>query len=399
MRAGSRGSPCSASPPSPSAWRRERQAAGTTGWGSYTVSGTTFTFDIANDGTAPLQSFTLLGPPGSAFLGGATAGESTAPCSVGQPDGDPNEIECGPLSTAGLAPGAELLFVGAMSTAAACGQPFQLEATTTLTTAPIAVGAIGPAGACSPPPPAAAAPCAAPPTGSLSVLRARLTGLDGLAAALGQTWSAAETSLSAARLDLLAAASAAPAGESASLVRAITRGVTASASAQARLVTLEADDQALGREASAALSGLAAQAAALAACQNGPAATQAPPAGTGATGCGVERAALASSSAEVQIVARASGRIGQATLDLLPARLRQAASLLSAAAGQTPAPAFARERRNAVKNLSGVGATHRAGPEPVPRWRGRGRRARARTRRALGARTVPGRLTALPLVA
>ena len=79
-----------------------------------------------NAGTTPWQFFSLVGPTGTTFVGGGTAGEITVRCVPGQPDGQANEIECGPLSATGLAPGAQVLFVGAVSAPAGCGAPFQL---------------------------------------------------------------------------------------------------------------------------------------------------------------------------------------------------------------------------------------------------------------------------------
>ena len=64
-------------------------------------------------------------------MGGATIGEITARCLPGQPDGGVNEIECGPVSAAGLAPGTRIGFVATMSATPACGAPFQLEVSST----------------------------------------------------------------------------------------------------------------------------------------------------------------------------------------------------------------------------------------------------------------------------
>ncbi len=71
------------------------------GAGTYTASGSSYDFDLVNTGTTAWQFFTLLAPPGTTFVGGATAGEATVHCAVGQPDGLPNEVECGPLSLSG----------------------------------------------------------------------------------------------------------------------------------------------------------------------------------------------------------------------------------------------------------------------------------------------------------
>ena len=68
------------------------------GSGTYVATGTTYYFDFVNTGTAAWQFFTVVGPPGTIFVGGTTANEQSARCIAGQPDGQANEIECGPLS-------------------------------------------------------------------------------------------------------------------------------------------------------------------------------------------------------------------------------------------------------------------------------------------------------------
>jgi hypothetical protein len=207
-----------------------RPAAGAgSGWGSYTVAGATFTFDLANEGATALQSFTLVGPPGTAFLGGATAGESTAPCTVGQPDGGANEIQCGPLAAAGLAPGAQLLFVGTMQTAAACGQPFELEVAAAGATSPTAVAEIALAGACAATPPPATG-CTPAGWGEPAVVRAHLAWLDRLADAFGRARATVEAGGPAGR----AASRARDAGGSPPLTAAALRGVHAVAAGAAR---------------------------------------------------------------------------------------------------------------------------------------------------------------------
>jgi hypothetical protein len=101
------------------------------GSGTYAATGTTYYFDFVNSGTAAWQFFTVVGPPGTTFIGGANAAEQMARCVVGQPDGLPNEIECGPLSP-NLAPAhTHISFVVTLSAPAACGARFQLAVSST----------------------------------------------------------------------------------------------------------------------------------------------------------------------------------------------------------------------------------------------------------------------------
>lgn len=69
------------------------------GSGTYVATGTTYYFDFVNSDTAAWQFFTVVGPPGTIFVGGTTANEQSARCVAGQPNGQANEIECGPLSS------------------------------------------------------------------------------------------------------------------------------------------------------------------------------------------------------------------------------------------------------------------------------------------------------------
>jgi hypothetical protein len=106
-------------------------SAGDGGSGTYIVTGQTYDFNLLNTGTTAWQYFELVGPSGTTFVGGATIGEITARCLAGQPDGGANEIECGPISSAGLAPGTRIGFVATMSATPTCGAPFQLEVSST----------------------------------------------------------------------------------------------------------------------------------------------------------------------------------------------------------------------------------------------------------------------------
>jgi hypothetical protein len=101
--------------------------AGDGGSGTYSVTGEAYAFNLVNSGTTAWQYFYLVGPTGTSFVGGATAGEITVRCVAGQPDGQTNEIECGPISAAGLAPGAHIVFVATVAAPAACGAAFQLD--------------------------------------------------------------------------------------------------------------------------------------------------------------------------------------------------------------------------------------------------------------------------------
>jgi hypothetical protein len=106
-------------------------SAGDGGSGTYIVTGQTYDFNLLNTGTTAWQYFELVGSAGTAFVGGATIGEITARCLAGQPDGGTNEIECGPISAAGLAPGTQIGFVATLTATPACGSPFQLEVSST----------------------------------------------------------------------------------------------------------------------------------------------------------------------------------------------------------------------------------------------------------------------------
>lgn len=123
------------------------------GSGTYIVSGQTYDFNLLNTGTTPWQYFALAGPAGTTFVGGATIGEITAHCVAGQPDGSANEIECGPISAAGLAPGTRVGFVASVGAAAACGLPFQLEVSSTGALPFTAAGTVTSTGNCGAPAP------------------------------------------------------------------------------------------------------------------------------------------------------------------------------------------------------------------------------------------------------
>jgi hypothetical protein len=152
-------------------------SAGDDGSGTYIVTGQTYDFNLLNTGTTAWQYFELVGPSGTTFVGGATIGEITARCLAGQPDGGTNEIECGPISSAGLAPGTRIGFVATMSATPACGAPFQLEvsSTGTLPYTPAATATF--AGSCTAPPRGVVTPAVINPPAlrGTPVVGARLT--------------------------------------------------------------------------------------------------------------------------------------------------------------------------------------------------------------------------------
>jgi hypothetical protein len=128
------------------------------GSNTYTATGTSYDFILFNNGPAAWQYFSLIGPPGTTFVGGATAGEITARCVAGQPDGLANEIQCGPLSSNGAAPGAHLVFVATLSSPAPCGAVFGIGTSSTGTPPVTIVADATSSGACVAAPPVALHP-------------------------------------------------------------------------------------------------------------------------------------------------------------------------------------------------------------------------------------------------
>jgi hypothetical protein len=117
------------------------------GSGTYTATGRTYYVKLFNTGTTPWQFFFLVGPAGTVVVGGATViGESTARCVVGQPDGLPAEIECGPLTAA---PTLHFGFVVTLSAPTACGASFQLDVSSTGVAPFTRVGDVTFAGSCT----------------------------------------------------------------------------------------------------------------------------------------------------------------------------------------------------------------------------------------------------------
>ena len=103
------------------------------GSGTYAATGTTYYFDLVNTGTAAWQSFYLVAPAGTTFIGATSSAEASARCIVGQPDGQANEIECGPLPLSAAPIHAHLGLVATLAAPAACGASFQLAVSSTST--------------------------------------------------------------------------------------------------------------------------------------------------------------------------------------------------------------------------------------------------------------------------
>ena len=101
--------------------------AGDGGSGTYTSSGTSYYVILFNAGTTRWMYFHVVGPPGTVFVAGETAAETSARCVVGQPNGLPNEIECGPLAMSVAPAGLHLTFVATTTAPVACGAPFELD--------------------------------------------------------------------------------------------------------------------------------------------------------------------------------------------------------------------------------------------------------------------------------
>jgi hypothetical protein len=90
-----------------------------------------YDFNLFNGGTTSWQYFILVGPSGTRFVGGTTSNESSARCVVGQPDGQTNEIECGPVSANVIPPNGHIGFVATLSSFPECGAPFELYVSAT----------------------------------------------------------------------------------------------------------------------------------------------------------------------------------------------------------------------------------------------------------------------------
>jgi hypothetical protein len=97
------------------------------GSGTYTATGRSYYFAFFNSGTTAWQFFTVVGPPGTTFLGGANATETSARCVVGPPD----EIACGPLSASIAPPLGHMAFAATLASPVACGAPFAFYVSST----------------------------------------------------------------------------------------------------------------------------------------------------------------------------------------------------------------------------------------------------------------------------
>lgn len=137
---------------------RPGRAATDGGSGTYFTQGRSAYFVLTNTGTAAWQSFYVVGPPGTTFIAGANTAEITARCFAGQPDGLPNEIECGPLS-ANVAPAhLQMTFAATLAAPAACGATFQLAVSSTGTLPFTQAGTITQSGSCNTAAPTAVTP-------------------------------------------------------------------------------------------------------------------------------------------------------------------------------------------------------------------------------------------------
>lgn len=101
------------------------------GSGTYFTQGSTYYFVLTNSGTAAWQFLYLVGPPGTTFIGGANTAEATAHCTPGQPDGFPNELECGPMSASVAPAHLQMTLAATLAAPVACGATFQLAVSST----------------------------------------------------------------------------------------------------------------------------------------------------------------------------------------------------------------------------------------------------------------------------
>ena len=130
-------------------------AAGATdgGSGTYTATASTYDFNLFNGGTTAWQYFVVVGTAGTRFVGGTTGNEGSANCVVGRPDGLPNELECGPVSSSVIPPTGHIAFVATLSAFPECGAPFQLYAAAMGETTVSRIGDATFAGSCAAVPP------------------------------------------------------------------------------------------------------------------------------------------------------------------------------------------------------------------------------------------------------
>jgi hypothetical protein len=290
---------------------RPARALSDGGSGTYVMTGSTLDFDLVNSGTTSWQYFDLVAPLGATFAGGATAGESTARCVSGQPDGLANEIGCGPLSSSGAAPSTQILFVAAMSNAAACGAPFELDVSSTGSTPYTRVSDVTFAGTCGGAPTAtttttrATAANCDPQRNDAVLARARVGLLAQEQRALESTWSAASAAAREAEQNLRRAESADSLGDgSVALGPALHASEGASRTAQSALANLKLRLVDLGSELSSATAALARADLALEPCTRGTGSPAGAPGAAAAngSGCLVERQAVAQANARIQLL-------------------------------------------------------------------------------------------------
>ena len=161
-------------------------AASDGGSGTYSVSGLTYDFTFLNSGTAAWQYFYVVGPPGTTFVGGGTISEASPHCGVREPDGRPDEIECGPLPTSLAPPSVHFGFTATVAAPVPCGAPFQLYVSSTGTPPFTRADDIAPSGSCTATAPHAIRP---PTIAGFAVVGRTLT-------ATPPVWSASPTRVS-----------------------------------------------------------------------------------------------------------------------------------------------------------------------------------------------------------
>jgi hypothetical protein len=291
-------------------------AVGDGGSGSYGAVGSSFAFDLSNSGSTTWDSFELTAPAGAAFLGGATAGEISASCTL-LPDGS-SSISC-PLT---VAPGTRVLFIATLTSASACGQPFELGVSSNGAAADAPVAQVGLAGACG----AAPTPAVSCPATLARGDAAAAEASSRAAALLGGPWLGAGGNASRAAVALAALRGGAGGGAAlrdalGTLARAVAQGrATLAAAAQLELKLNRSEERANAAAATAA--------AALASCQSAAAPPAPAAAGSGTSACAVAPlAAAARSVRELGLAARAeSFRLLLASeLPLLRARVAPSA--------------------------------------------------------------------------
>ena len=323
-----------------------RAASGDGGSGTYTATGASFDFNLDNVGTTNWLDFTLIGPPGSVFLGAATQGEITVPCAGNPPGGSVNELQCGPVSAAGLAPGTHILVAATMSSGSACGQPFQLEVSSTGTPPFSSVGAVSAVAACTPSAPvttctdAGAVETAASETDS---------SLDALAHSLAGPWPQALVSLAGAGTALRSLRASASLPSDSYAIRSLTSAETVVTAATTAAHQAEQLSGATTAALAQAQSLQATDASLPTGCEGG----AAPPAsgsGTSAA-CRDAQAGLTLATTGGRLLASTRLRLGSNTLVSAPDQLRAAAlSLLEVSSGGSGA-GLKDETRTAAQTL------------------------------------------------